>query len=294
MADFAVFLMRKRAAPDIAMLADNRVTGVKVYAIHNLKTMKTKKIRIWKILNIAIMLIFCLSFVSADGDIIVLNFNYNKDPVEPLTLKGMTMSYGNITAKNFSIGNEYGILVSKNQTRLYTFKFKAPVDLAAENNKDFNISIPHLKQADKIQIIDIKRKGLIQEILLKSPQTSESKPTIVSVPPLSDSELTALASGNEGTPLQNKGKIDFAAYPNILYILGPLLFVLLLLGYIELKRKKDHLGLLSWQRNNKAAALKSYVSNNLKKGFSKEKIRNALIKSNYNSKEIEEAFRGMK
>ena len=44
----------------------------------------------------------------------------------------------------------------------------------------------------------------------------------------------------------------------------------------------------------RALDLQQYIKSNLKKGFSKEKIRNALIKNNYKNHEIEEAFRGMK
>ena len=40
--------------------------------------------------------------------------------------------------------------------------------------------------------------------------------------------------------------------------------------------------------------LRLYIIDNLKKGFSKEQIRKALIKANYSSKEIVEAFKGMR
>ncbi len=78
------------------------------------------------------------------------------------------------------------------------------------------------------------------------------------------------------------------------YVAAPLGLILLFLAVVEVKRKTDHLRLLSWHRSNKDEALKTYVSTNLKKGFSKEQIRSALIKNNYNQKEVEEAFKGMK
>ena len=40
--------------------------------------------------------------------------------------------------------------------------------------------------------------------------------------------------------------------------------------------------------------LKSYVASNLRKGFTKQQIRNALIKNKYSNQEIEEAFRGVR
>ena len=40
--------------------------------------------------------------------------------------------------------------------------------------------------------------------------------------------------------------------------------------------------------------LMKYVNLNLKKGFSRQQIRNALVRANYNGYEIEESFRGIK
>ena len=67
-----------------------------------------------------------------------------------------------------------------------------------------------------------------------------------------------------------------------------------MLAYIEAKRKKDHARLLINQRNNKSEALKNYIAANLKKGFKKEQIRDALIKNNFNAEDVEEAFKGVK
>ena len=59
--------------------------------------------------------------------------------------------------------------------------------------------------------------------------------------------------------------------------------VLILFFYFELKRKiKARL------------QLNKYIVSNLKKGYSKQQIVSALIKDNYNSQEIEEAFKRLK
>ena len=48
------------------------------------------------------------------------------------------------------------------------------------------------------------------------------------------------------------------------------------------------------QKGHKADSLKDYIAANLKKGFKQEQIRDALYKNWYDSKEIEDAFKGMK
>ena len=78
---------------------------------------------------------------------------------------------------------------------------------------------------------------------------------------------------------------------NWFYVAAPGLLIVLFLGYIEIKRVKEHKGLIFNYKQQKNLALRNYVAANLRKGFGKGQIRNALVKSNYNSKEIEEAFR---
>ena len=79
-----------------------------------------------------------------------------------------------------------------------------------------------------------------------------------------------------------------------LYIAVPLGAIFGMLTIFEVNRKKEHIKLMAWHRNNKSEALKNYVAANLKKGFKQEQIRNALIKNNYNNQEIEEAFKGIR
>ena len=51
---------------------------------------------------------------------------------------------------------------------------------------------------------------------------------------------------------------------------------------------------MNQRREQNISALRTYATTNLRKGYSKEQIRNALVKNNYDNKEIEEAFRGLK
>ena len=78
-----------------------------------------------------------------------------------------------------------------------------------------------------------------------------------------------------------------------LYVLFPVVIAALFIGYHEFGRKKWHMEFNAHKRQQSALALRAYVASNLKKGFKKEQIKNALIKNNYKNHEIEEAFRGM-
>jgi cytochrome c-type biogenesis protein CcmH/NrfF len=73
---------------------------------------------------------------------------------------------------------------------------------------------------------------------------------------------------------------------NLIYVLLPIAIVLGLLIYIEIGRKKEHRALLEKHNSGKISALRDYVAANLKKGYSKEQIRNALLKSGYTNQRI--------
>ena len=78
------------------------------------------------------------------------------------------------------------------------------------------------------------------------------------------------------------------------YGIIPLIGILAFLAYVETKRKIDHARLLVKHRDNKAELLRNYIQNYLKKGYSKEQIRNALVKYSYAPNDIEEAFKEIK
>ena len=106
--------------------------------------------------------------------------------------------------------------------------------------------------------------------------SKETNPTIIFKTPLPKEE--------------EKEKLNL----NWVYIALPLVLIFGMLVFIEMKRKKDHRGLMSQKKQYNTDSIRNYVSTNLRKGFSKEQIRNALIKNNYNNEEIGEAFRVLK
>ena len=75
------------------------------------------------------------------------------------------------------------------------------------------------------------------------------------------------------------------------YIILPLALIFGLLVFVEVKRQKDHQNLLEKKNLHDSVALKQYVNSSLSKGFSKDNIRNALLKNSYKQKEIEDAFK---
>ena len=79
-----------------------------------------------------------------------------------------------------------------------------------------------------------------------------------------------------------------------LYVAAPAVLVVLFLGYLEIKRLKEHAQMIQKHASIKNNELKNYVMTNLRKGYTKDQIRNALAKNSYNKQEIEEAFREIK
>ena len=84
--------------------------------------------------------------------------------------------------------------------------------------------------------------------------------------------------------------------PNLkwLYVILPIILILGFLVYVEVKRKKDHILLMQKKSGQNIDALRKYISTNLQKGFSKDKIKAALVKNNYSPHEIEDAFKRTK
>jgi|TARA_Y100000310_G_scaffold93932_1_gene91577 hypothetical protein len=69
-----------------------------------------------------------------------------------------------------------------------------------------------------------------------------------------------------------------------------ILLIIIIFGYIEFRRLKDQKNLNKTHREEILLELRKYITTNLKRGYSKERIRKALIKAGWNSQEIEEAF----
>lgn len=103
-----------------------------------------------------------------------------------------------------------------------------------------------------------------------------------------------IADPEDSTPVSIDSGQETQPSFSWLYVAFPLILVAGLLAYVEVKRKKGHVELTNESRRNKMDSLKSYVEGNLKKGYNKGQISDALAKNNYNSREIEEAFKGLR
>jgi len=116
------------------------------------------------------------------------------------------------------------------------------------------------------------------------------KQAAAEAPALSQDEQAVLSdSQNKNSQLSESGfKLSWH------YGIIPLAVILGFLAYVETKRKIDHARLLVNHRNNKIEMLRNYIQNYLKKGFSKDQIRNALVKYHYAPHDIEEAFKGIR
>lgn len=112
-------------------------------------------------------------------------------------------------------------------------------------------------------------------------------------PALSQLEESVL-SGNQNEDSEILQESIFGFKLNWHYGIIPLAMILGFLAYIETRRKIDHARLLVNHRNNKVETLTRYIQTYLKKGYSKEQIRNALVKYNYKNQEIDEAFKGIR
>jgi hypothetical protein len=84
--------------------------------------------------------------------------------------------------------------------------------------------------------------------------------------------------------------------PNTLAIIISLTFLLIIIifAYLEFNRLKYHKNLKVNYKEERLNDMREYIQTNLRRGYKKEGIRNALIKIGYNNEEIEEAFRRLR
>lgn len=138
------------------------------------------------------------------------------------------------------------------------------------DNLDFTISVPYFSNAKSINIYDKDNINKVLEI----PLDTKSQP--------------------EALPLQvPEEQEESSANLNWVYIAALAVAVVGLFAYVEIERKKGHKDLHQQRQQQNTSVLRSYAIANLRKGYSKEQIRNALAKNNYREKEIEEALRGV-
>ena len=105
----------------------------------------------------------------------------------------------------------------------------------------------------------------------------------------SETKVPAAANVQQSTPSESSGLSLIWIYIGL-----PILIIIVFLAYVEIKRKKSHAELMSQLKNQNSLSLRNYVVANLRNGYGKDQIRNALAKNNYSSKEIEDAFKGLK
>lgn len=231
-----------------------------------MKAQNINKLCIFLILSITIL----SAIVSAQEatDIYTITLNYKKQ-TSALSLVDIQKSIG--TAPNYDTGDASAYrldIVSADNKIGKSIKFSAPrkttlfQGLTNENadNVIFAISVPSFSNAKLINIYDNQNKKVLE------------------IPLESISDITATKPLNL----------------NWLYIALPLLLIFGFLAYIEVKRKNDHKMLMQQVQQQSILTLKNYVTTNLRKGYGKEQIRNALVKNNYSNQEIEEAFKGLR
>ena len=110
-------------------------------------------------------------------------------------------------------------------------------------------------------------------------------------PALSQEEAAIIAAGEQENSVEPETRSFGIKWP---YIIAPLALIVLFLGYLEIKRLQDHNQLTQKRALQKSGELRNYAITNLRKGYSKEQIRNALVKNNYTNQEIEGVFKGIK
>lgn len=201
------------------------------------------------------------------SDIWVISLNYNAGKLSIGNIKdAFTTSSYNVYADS-----AYKVLVIASDNRILgDVKFLTPNDFRDSSGR-FNVFAPRSGDDATIKIFDIAGQEILSSRVPNvSPKTQRAQST---------------------RPIYG---IDFGYNPRIWLILGPLALIIGFLVSVEVKRRKDHARLMVRQRGQKADALRDYIASNLKKGFGKEQIRNALYKNGYDSGEIDEAFKGMK
>ena len=119
----------------------------------------------------------------------------------------------------------------------------------------------------------------------------QSEKIRIAAPVFDDAEL--MISDSNGNiklriPAQTLPEIKKQSIPRALIAVA--LAAVVLVSLLLVMRSKKSL----YGKTRYSPKLRSYIISNLKKGYTKQQIRNALLKNKYTSKEIEDAFRGIR
>lgn len=259
--------------------------------------------KIKMIMALFFVMLATLAFALSPEKIYFLNMHYNKGMIGLLNI---SIIFGYSSLSNDNMTHYKAELLSANREILYSGFFDIPnkfypavpqspdeISRPAELEElNFSISLPYSKDGTAIRITE----G--QQVLL-----------IIDVSPYADhcGDLTCQFGENmqncpadckqafngkndqanqfiqENVPIEGAKTQKKTLDANSIWMYAALILTLLIgsLIYFNITRRAQ-------------APLKSYISSNLRKGYTKEQIKSALIKNDYTNEEIEEAFRGIR
>ncbi len=209
-----------------------------------------------------------------------INLNYKRQAsletlsfVNMQTAEGIAPDYSSQPVEGYSLE-----IISLDNQVLKSIKFAIPSGAVAfsgiSNNAQgsaddfmFALTVPYFSNAKQINIRDKNGKLILQIPLTSVPKSG---------------------SASETQTAQKKFNLSW------IYLAAPVILIIGFLSFMEFNRVNAHKELRGQLNQNKTLSLKNYIMANLRKGFNREQIRNALIKNHYNYNEIEEAFRGIK
>ena len=153
-------------------------------------------------------------------------------------------------------------------------------------NLNFSTSLPYSKEGSLIKITNDQKLILSVDVSQFMDHCGNSicefGENIQNCP----NDCANAQSKNEenGSKIQLNSKIT----PTFYYLsFLPVIIIILILGFYFMRFK------IYGKRRTKAD-LRNYITDNLKKGYGKEQIKNALIKNNYNPQEIDEGFKELR
>ena len=205
------------------------------------------------LLMIGIVLFALFAAAQETGKVYLISLNYKKvQSAESLNLIGFQIADGSAPDSTSQPANGYLLEISSDDGQILSSrKFIVPVGA---------IMLP----------------GLTQEVVQGS---LEDLNFTISAPYFSDARLITIYD-KSGTfkileiPIDNGSGMLPKSW---MYTAVLLVLILAVLVFIQLRKK--------------ASPLRGYVKDNLRKGYTKEQIRNSLLKNNYSREEIERALR---